>query len=291
MSLSSISSVNIAFYSLTIVNGTLQLIMSIYVLLMLISHRWNIRKHRIDTLLYANTYLSLIFISLFFLDMSAYSIHGHLYPSTSFQGRWCQIKGYLLYGSGCTFFHTFLLQAFYRLNRILFRTHIHLQSFRLYLFLSIILWPIIYLELIPSFLIGDIEYLPHDYHCQFSLASVRGSLTVCSIGFLLPFTLTLFCYIYTMYRVHQQSAALFTLNQHRSIRRDLFILKRLAILLTFVTLVAAPHALMPIVYALTGYLPGWITSLEWVLTSFALVCVSIVLVLVTSHLKKICTLH
>lgn len=153
------------------------------------------------------------------------------------------------------------------------------------------LWALMYLELTPSLVIGDIEYISNDYHCQFSLASVRGSLTVCSVGFLCPFTLTLFCYIYTMYRVHQQSLALLTLNQQRSVRRDLFILKRLAILLTFVTLVAAPHALMPIVYATTGYLPGWITSLEWVLTSFALVCVSIVLVIVTSHLKKICTLH
>ena len=90
-----------------------------------------------------------------------------------------------------------------------------------------------------------------------------------------------------MYRVHQQSLALYTLDQHRSIRRDLFVLKRLAILLTVVTAVAAPHALMPIVYAMTGFLPDWITSLEWLLTSFALVSVSIVLVIVTSHLKKV----
>lgn len=283
----SFTALNIAFYSLTILNATLQLFVSIYVLFMLISQRWNLRKHRIDTLLYGNTYFSLIIISLFFLDMSIYSIYGQIHSTVSFDGLWCQIKGYFLYGAGCTFFHTFLLQSFYRLNRILYRTNLFLQSFRLYLSLSIAVWFFVYLELLPSFLIGDIEYLSSDYHCQFSLASVRGSLIVCSIGFLLPFTLTLFCYVFTMYRVHQQSLALYTLDQHRSIRRDLFVLKRLAILLTFVTAVAAPHALMPIVYAMTGFLPDWITSLEWVLTSFALVSVSIVLVIVTSHLKKV----
>ena len=281
---------SIILYSMTIVASLLQLFISSYVFFMLVFHRLTRQASRVDCFLYANTYLTLIIIAFFCLDMSAYAIYGDLHADSSFQGWWCQTKAFVLYGSGCTFFYSFLVQAIYRLVRILHRLRIPFQSFRLYSTLSVLLWPFVFSQLIPSLCIGDIEYVADQFHCQFAISNLRASLTVCSVGFFMPFTLTSCCYFWTMFRVHQQRAALATINQRRLFHRDLLMLKRLVILLAFVTSVAAPHAILPIIYLLTSYLPRWIVALEWLLTSLALLAVAIVLVFLSSRLRKIFTM-
>lgn len=59
------------------------------------------------------------------------------------------------------------------------------------------------------------------------------------------------------------------------------------LLLSIITFVAAPHAYLPIIYALRDIL--WIVSLEWMLTSLALSVVSILLLFISPHLKKLRT--
>jgi hypothetical protein len=144
---------------------------------------------------------------------------------------------------------------------------------------------------LPSLLIGDIEYIFNDYHCQFAPTSIRGSLTVYSVGFVFPFSVTVFCYIWTMCSIRKQTAALITINQQINIHRDLIILKRLVIFLTIVTIVAAPHVCLPIIYVITGNLPPWIISLEWLTTALALVAVLFILLFITPHLKLCTGLH
>ncbi len=280
---------NIILYSLTIVCSIIQICISVYIILLMILRRLTIREHRIDYLLYANTYITAMFVGIFFIDMCAYSIYGQIYIEISFNQWWCKIKGYLMYVSGCTFFYTFALQAFYRFCRILYRTKVRLYSFRLYIILSISIWLLSFVQLLPSLLIGDIEYISNDYHCQFAPTSIRGSLIIYSLGFVFPFSVTIFCYIWTMCSIRHQTAALVTINQQIHIHRDLIILKRLVIFLTIVTIVGAPHICLPMIYVITGNLPPWIISLEWFLTVLAIVAVSIILLFITPHLKKLWT--
>ena len=192
-----------------------------------------------------------------------------------------------MYVCGCTFFHSFFVQAIYRLCRILYPTRITFQSFHLYVILSVGIWMLVFVDFLPSLLIGDIEYLPYDYHCQFAFTNIRASLTVCSVGFIIPFSLTVFLYAWTLYHVRKQSATLTTINRQANIRRDVTVLKRLVILLTFLTITAAPHILLPIIYAITAQLPVWVVPLEWLLTFVGSISVSIILVFVSPHLKKL----
>ena len=278
--------INITFYSLTIFFSIVQFSISLYALTLMIIRRQIFREHRIDYLLFANTYLAALMIAVFFLDMCAYSIYGHLHVDVSFDGWWCKIKGYLLYISGCTFFHTFALQGIYRFCRILHQTKIRLQSFRLYVILSGSLWIFTSLELLTSFLIGDIEYIINDYHCQFVPTSIRGSFTVYTIGFVIPFTITVCCYMWTMYNIRKQTAALSTIDQQASVQRDMVVMKRLMIFLTVLTTAAAPHVFLPVIYLITGALPEFVISLEWLITSIAIVCVLIILFFITPQLTK-----
>jgi hypothetical protein len=92
-----------------------------------------------------------------------------------------------------------------------------------------------------------------------------------------------------MCSIRKQTAALITINQQVHIHRDLIILKRLVIFLTIVTIVGAPHICLPVIYVITGNLPPWIISLEWLLTVLAVVAVSIILLFITPYLKKLCS--
>lgn len=90
-----------------------------------------------------------------------------------------------------------------------------------------------------------------------------------------------------MYHVRTQTTALIMINQYRSVRRDLIILSRLVFVFIFITAAALLHAIIPIVYTITGYLPPWMVSLEWLLTLFSVTTGCIIQIFVTPHLKKL----
>ncbi|CAF1271013.1 unnamed protein product [Adineta ricciae] len=185
------------------------------------------------------------------------------------------------------YFYTVLLQAAYRFNRIVYPTKIKLQSFHLYILLSIIQTTMAFGQVCPSLITGDIDYLVNDYLCQFAPTNINGSLFICSVAFLLPFTVTILLYIWTMRHVRKRGALVIHNNYRVRVRRDITIMTRLVILLTCLTAVAAPHGLIPIVYGLTGCIPLWTVPFEWALTIFALVSVTTVQLATSPFLKRL----
>ncbi|CAF1137310.1 unnamed protein product [Rotaria sp. Silwood1] len=256
---------------------------------MMIYRRTITRTDRLDYLLIANSYISMIVASPLFMIMNIQAIYGYLYPNSSFEGWWCSIKSYALYINGSVYFYSFLLQAIYRCCRIVFHTRRSLRSFHLYVILSFVQWIIACVQVLPSLFIGDLKYLPNDYYCQLSPINLRSTIICLSLIFLIPYFSTIFCYIFTMYYVRMRRVALVTLRQNFKLRRDITILTHLAILLTFIITVAMPHIFMPIIYVLFGYAPLWASSFEWFTTLFSLVSVAIIQIFINPHLKKLFT--
>ncbi|CAF0752122.1 unnamed protein product [Adineta ricciae] len=218
--------------------------------------------------------------------MSLHYLYGYLYPHLSFDVRSCRLRAYVLYICGYTFFHSFSIQAIYRICRILYPLQTTRQPFSLYVIILIGQWILSAVELFPSLMIGDIQYLPYNFYCQFSPANMRGSLTVCLVGFLLPFTIMACCYFHTICYVRKNSSTIVTFKQRVRVRRDLTILKRIIRLLTVLSSSAIPHAVFPIIYLIYGKLPTWLVPLEWVLTIVALIITSIFIPYLAPHMKK-----
>lgn len=261
---------------------------STFLFFVMLLRRSIMKTDKVGYLVSVNSYIAFIVASPIFIDFSVRSIYGQLHSNVSFDGWVCTFKAYVLYTSGCVYFFSFLLQSIYRFCRIVYPTRILFQSFRPYAIVSVGMWFLGAILLLPSYFIGAIEYLPEDYHCQFPTTDLRGSLVGLSIIFLMPFILTLICYFYTMYYVRSRTSALITINRYRNVRRDLIVLSRLVFLFTFITAVALPHVVIPIVYAITGYLPPWVVSFEWLLTVFSLTAACIIQIFVTPPLTRIC---
>lgn len=283
----SIEILKISLYSIGLFFAIIGECTMIFILSAMLFRRSMIKTESVDYLLFAHLFFCLFVSYPLFMDKCIYGIVGHLYPQLSFNEWWCRIKSYLIYSNAGMYFYTVLLQAAYRFSRIVYPTRIKFQSFRLYLLLSIIQTIIAFVQVCPSLIMGGITYLQYDYVCQFAPTDVYGSLFICSIAFLFPFTITIGLYVWTMYHVRKRGAVLISVNQRIRIRRDVTIMTRLVVLLTFLTIVAAPHGLIPITYAFTGHIPLWTVPFEWTMTIFALVCVSTIQILTSAHLRKL----
>ena len=279
---------NIIFYYFILGNSIIGYIIIAFVALTMFIHRSVIEKDKINFLLVANNFIGMFVVYPIFIDTAITSIYGLYHPEVSFDGWLCKFKFYCLYSIGFIYHASFSLQAMHRLCRIVYPARAYLQSFRLYLCLSISLWFLGPGLLSASYLSGGLEYLPDDYHCQFAPTNLGSSLIGLSLLFVLPFICTMSCYFYSMYHVRTRTIALTNINQGKNIRRDMIVFTRLVILLTCLMAVAFPHVMIPIVYAITGYLPSWAASFEWALTVTSINCGFIIQMIIFPHLRKIC---
>jgi hypothetical protein len=277
---------NIILYIFVIIFAFIGMSLSLVVLLKMFFRRKTLRKYSTDYLLLSNSYLVLLCVFPFFTDMSISSIYGNLYPESSFDGFWCRLKSYLTYINGYVYFYSFLLEAIYRFCRVVYHTQTKFHSFRLYAIASICLWINGFWQMLPSFFFGHINYMPNEYHCQFPVTYLDGSLIGLSIMFAIPYILTVSCYMYTICCVRQRSSRSRN-NQRLTIRRDLIICKRITVLFTLVTLTAMPHVIIPIYFTIFGHLSSWICPFEWLITVIALTGVAIIQILMFPFLRKL----
>ena len=281
------NSTKITLYALIILCHCIALCLTVCLFVLMYRRRSIVKKDRLSYLLIANAYIVFALACPLYTDMSINAIYGELHPTSDFNGPVCLFKGLMSQMCGSVYFNSFLLQAVYRCCRIVYPARATFQSFRVYALLSAAQWPFAALILTPSLIVGDITYLPDEYHCEFPPTNVRGTLAALSVLFMIPFALTLLCYFYTMNYVRNQTKNLTSINQNANMRRDTAILGRLVLLFSFVSIVGVPHILVPISYAITGYDPPWAVSCTWYLTFFSFITASIIEIRVSPHLRKL----
>jgi hypothetical protein len=278
--------VNIILDLLIIIFAALAVLISIVIIWIMLFHQTPSSTGRTAHLLCLNMYVSLGIGCAIMLDIYCYTLYGHLHPNISFDNRWCYIKSYLFYVSGCSFFYSYLLQAIYRLCRIVFYTKPLLQSFNLYIGGIILQWILSFLQVIPIYLLGIFEYLHNDYHCQIALSNIRGLFLGLSMVHLIPISLTTICYIYTVVYICQSSNSIRTTRQRVSDRRDLFVLSRVFIILTVMIGSGLPQIGISIFYQYYGYLPYWSTQFQWLTATFSVLCVAVILMFVSPNITN-----
>ena len=278
---------SIILYFLIIIFALASTCVSMTVFYTLLS-RWSmVRRYRTDFLLIFNSYLTLFIVGPLFTDMAVRSILGYFHSSRSLEDFQCRFKAYLMYIQGCVYFYSFLLQSIYRFCRIVYYARPELHSFGSYRLASLLIWINAFLQLLPCFLLRSIDYVSTEHHCQFPPSDLLGSLVGLSILFLTPYLLTLICYIGSLSYVHKRSAMLIGSHRRLRVRRDLLIFRRLVLLLTVVALVAMPHMILPIIYALFGTLPSWSTAFVWLMTVIALTSVAIIQIFISPVFKRL----
>jgi hypothetical protein len=278
--------VNIILDSLIIASTATVVLISLLMILIMLFHKSIIKADRSAHLLSINMYVSLFIGCAILLDIYCYTLYGHLHINISFDGQWCYIKAYLFYVSGCGFFYAYLLQAIYRLCRILFYRNRTLQSYKFYVYGIVTQWLLSFLQVIPVFLLGIFEYLPHDYHCQIAIHNIRGLIIGLSLVHLIPVSLTTICYIYAAIYIRKSSKRVRSVRQKVNDQRDFRVLTRIFVLLAAMIASGMPTLGISLFFQFFGYLPFWSTQFQWLTAAFSMCIISTILIFVSPNLQN-----
>ncbi|CAF2486153.1 unnamed protein product [Rotaria sp. Silwood2] len=269
--------VGLCFYSLTF--------LACITMIVLISIRIRPLKSNVPMLLIYNTYFNLFIFATIMLVMYIYNEHGNLNPSIWLGGRWCQIRTYFVHVCLCTLYYSFILQAIFRLFRIVFYKYKTLQSFSIFISGIIIQWILSFLFLLPNLLLDDFQYLPFEYNCWIAFENIRGLIMVIIIIYGTSTFSISFMYMYIIRYIHQSN----NIHQRRqnSSKRDLTILKRLVILVTVVAGLGFPTVIVIFIYVCTNYIIPFAYHIQGVSLSIGAFTASISLIFITPQIQEL----
>ncbi|UJR37045.1 hypothetical protein I4U23_029750 [Adineta vaga] len=270
--------VGLCFYSLTFLTCLLMLI--------LIFIRIHPLKTNIFILLICNTYSTLLLFSIMMLIMYGYNQHGNLNSPIWLGGRWCQIRTYFVHVCLCALYYSFVLQAIFRLFRIVFYKHRILQSFGVFWIAVLIQWIISFLCILPSILLDDFQYLPLEYNCWISFENVRGLLILIVTIYGTSTSSISSIYMYIIRYIHRSNNIPQQQRRQKSNKRDLIILKRLVTLVTAVVTLGFPTVLVIFIYVCTNYVLPLAYHIQGVSLSTGAFVTAISLVFVTPSYKQ-----
>lgn len=239
-------------------------------------------KSNVACLLICNTYFNALLLSCIMLMMYLYNLLGNLSPEKSFNDLWCRIRGYLTHVCFCAFYHSFLLQAIFRLFRIVFYRHKFLQSCSICLLSIVIQWIVSFLLILPNFYIfNDFQYLNNEYNCWIALENVRGlvmvTMTIYNNPLLIIFMIYMYIIRYTRRLVHIQ----------RKREKDLIILKRIVILGMITVGIGLPIVIMVLIYIITGFVIPFGYHMQGLSISIGVLIGSISLILINPQIQQV----
>ncbi len=271
---------NIIFISLI----SFSTVISSLVLLIIFTH---IRPSSLNVslLLICNTYFTIILFCFTLFDIGGHSLYGHIYPSIVFAGRWCEIRAYFPHVCFCSYYYSFVLQAIFRLFRIVFYKKRILQSFNIFIIAIFIQWFLSFIFILPHIFLKDFQYQSVDYNCWISFKNLRGMLLAILSIYGGPLLIIFIIYAYILRYIRRKINI--QKKQQKTNKRDIIILRRIIIILLFLVMIGIPTLTVLVIYIITNYLIPFAYDIQAINISLGLVITPITLVFVTPKIRNI----
>jgi hypothetical protein len=278
---------NIVLNVITLVNLVTAISTCVFIFgLVLIFHR---QTRSVPVLLACHTCLTLLVSSIMLGSMILSSLLGFIHLPSEQQGnpRWCQWRGFLIHGCLCALYDSYMLQATYRLCRVVFYQRKYLHAFPLYMLLAFIETFVAVLSMLPVLIRDDIVYLASEYFCQTPFTNVSAMMYIALRLFLLPILFIICVYIYLLHHIRRSGPDPISFRHHsQQNRRDLIVIRRLVLTLTILIMLALPSVIFLLIFTLTGHLLALTYRVGWLSVSFSLVFLAYMLIGLTRPLKK-----
>jgi hypothetical protein len=198
--------------------------------------------------------------------------------------KWCHWRGFLIHGVLCVLYDSYILQAIYRLFRVVFYRYKHLHTFSLYCFIIFIqsLFGLISISFV--FIRGNVIYLPTEYYCQTPFTNISAIVYVAFRIFFLPILVIAIVYMCLLNHIRQKSNICRRRSKHN--RRNLIVIRQILLMLTNLILLGLPSIIFLIIFIFTGYLVPITYRIGWLSVSFSLVFLAYMLIQLTRPLRK-----
>lgn len=254
-------------------------------MILLISFRIRPFKTNVAVFVVFNTYCNCFLVSSMMLMMYSYTLIGNLHPSTYFGGQWCRWRIYLVHVCFCSLYYSFVLQAVFRLFRIVFYRFKVLQSFGVCLLSVVIQWILSFLFILPNLLLDDFRYQASEFNCWIAFDNVRGLILVTLTIFNNP--LSIIFTIYTQIIRYTRRQAHLQQRRQNANQRDLAVLKRIVILVFIIVIIGLPTLVVIIVYLITNRIIPYAYHIQGLCIALGVLVASISLVFLTPQLQQI----
>ena len=271
------SVVNVALLSI----GTL---VSIAILLLLYIYHHPITKN-ISIVLTCNTFLALLLCCVSLLGFHASTLNNVLNPLTPINTAWCCFSFPFGYAALCALYLSYVIQALFRLFRVVLYRNKNLQSFRLFLIAIIAQWLLSFLVALSSLLAKHIVYIPSEHNCQISLSNIPGFFALLLSIYFVPTSVILILYFYILRYI--RSAIHVRQPRQNANKRDLTVLKRIVVLSLTLIILGLPTFLIAMLYWITTILVPMAYNIRDLTVVIGIVSKVIILAFLTPQIREI----
>jgi len=190
----------------------------------------------------------------------------------------------------CSIYHSYYLQSFYRLCRVVFYKKRSIQSFSLYIILILIEWLLILLILLPPYFVNWYAHLTGENTCLIPYTSVGPEVYHIVVLYTIPLgsiILTYICITVFIRRSSSNTAAIrIGAQQRQRNQRDLIIIKRIIIVISILVALRFPTIIFMIYGIIYGELYPLTYSIVGLITAICLIIIGLIIIYITPQLRK-----
>ncbi|CAF0872462.1 unnamed protein product [Adineta ricciae] len=203
---------------------------------------------------------------------------------------WCRWRGFFIHGFLCALYDSYILQAAYRLCRVVFYRRKHLHSFPLYLLLVPIesIFGIVCIS--PVLVRNDVIYLSSEFYCQTPFTNIPAIGYVAIRLFFLPLLFIASFYIFLLRHIRNMTSSPAMTGYYRrrakQNTRDLIVIRRLLLMLGVLILLGLPSMVFLGIFLFTGHLVPVTYRIGWLSVSISLVFLAYMIIQLTNPLRK-----
>lgn len=241
-------------------------------------------KSNIPLILTCHTYFVSFISSLVMLITYSNTLSAIINGWVSVESAYCDLRAYFVYVALGSVFYSLILQAAFRLLRVVFYQKPALRSLKVFSIAVLFQWVVVFLVNLPLLLFDDFQYIPSEYRCQVSYTNTRGSLLTLLVEYAIPSSVIFSIYVSIIRYIRRTNHAM--IHRQNTFRGDLLVFKQILVILIGIQMLSIPLVVLWILYVSINYLTEFSYQLQGLTVALSQALMPIVLLFNTPQLRE-----
>lgn len=240
---------------------------------------------KVPILLILNTYVAMFSLNTMMFTFFDFNVYENMNPGLTFDDPWCDMRVFLAHSSCASFYYSCVLQATFRLFRVVFYKNKFYQSRRFFVIAIVVQWTISFILVLPNLLPDDYAYVPEKHKCWLPFERIRGLAIAFLLIYIIPLAWLIFIYIYIIHYVRRSSNL--QQRQQQANARDIIVLKRIVTIICVTVGIGVPTLLVFVYYIFTRYTIPYAYDIQDISFGSALLATTVAFTTATPETRKL----
>ncbi|CAF1194121.1 unnamed protein product [Adineta ricciae] len=207
----------------------------------------------------------------------------------TFNFDFCRVWGLIYDMCQCSIYHSFYLQAFYRLCRVIFYKKKSLLSYSLFISLVFAQWTLTIVILLPPFFLGWYTPLPTEQYCLIPYSDYGAELYHVMVLYVIPIVCISTTYISITRYIRKSSrrpTTMLAINQQQRNLRDLTVMRRILVLISVLIALRGPTIIFMVYAVIRGQMYEYTFGIVGLVAALCMIFMGLMLIHITPQLRK-----